>query len=82
MAAIISKVIEKPIKAEAVTLAQLEEKARAKGLDDDRVAQMRIMNQHYDECGFLGNPNVLKMILGRNPTAFKSFVERLYNESL
>ena len=77
MASIISKVIGKTVKAEAVSLEQLEEKARAKGLNDDRVAQMLIMNKHYDECGFLGNPNVLSMILGRNPNTYKDFIARL-----
>jgi len=77
MASIISKVIGKTVKAEAVSLEQLEEKARAKGLNDDRVAQMLIMNKHYDECGFIGNSNVLKMILGRTPNRYEEFVGRV-----
>ena len=39
---------------------------------------MVIMNKHYDDCGFLGNPNVLRWILGRQPTRYREFVERLY----
>ncbi|GLP95135.1 SDR family oxidoreductase [Paraferrimonas sedimenticola] len=77
MAEIISDVIGRPVSAQAVTLEQVADKARARGFNEDRVKQMQIMNKHYDECGFLGNPNVLSMVLGRSPTRFRAFVERL-----
>ncbi|ARN73432.1 SDR family oxidoreductase [Oceanicoccus sagamiensis] len=78
MAAIISEVIGKPVEAQAISLQQVEENARAKGFNEDRVKQMVIMNKHYDDCGFLGNPNVLRWILGRDPTLYREFVERLH----
>jgi uncharacterized protein YbjT (DUF2867 family) len=78
MAAIISDVIGTPVQAQAITLEQVAENARAKGFNEDRVAQMVIMNKHYDDCGFLGNPNVLRWILGRQPTQYREFVERLH----
>ncbi len=77
MAKIIGDVIGKPIRAEATPIAKMQEKARAAGASDDRVKQMTIMNEHYDRFGFLGNPRILETILGRAPTTFKAYVERL-----
>lgn len=77
MAAIISDVIGRPVRAEAVSLAQLEQKGRAAGLSDDRIEQMVIMNGHYDSHGFRGSPVTLQGLLGREPTTFASFVQRL-----
>lgn len=77
MAATISRVLDKPIRAEQVSLADLEAKARKGGADDDRVEQMKIMNQHYDRYGFLGNPNVLRWILEQEPQTFENYVRRI-----
>lgn len=77
MANIISDVIDKPVTAQAITFEALAKNFRAKGFDEDRVAQMLIMNRHYDECGFLGNPNILAWLLGRAPGTFRAYVERL-----
>ena len=78
MAAIISEVIGSSVQAEAIPLNQVAENARAKGLSEDRIEQMVIMYKHYDEYGLLGNPNVLRWILGRQPTLYREFVERLH----
>ena len=77
MAAIISEVIKRPVKARQIPLDELEAKARAAGAGDLRVATMRKMNAHYDHAGFLGNANVLRWALGREPTRFRAYVERL-----
>lgn len=77
MAATISRVLGKPIRAEQVSLDDLEAKARKGGADDDRVEQMKIMNQHYDRYGFLGNPNILRWILEREPQTFENYVRRI-----
>ena len=77
MAAAISRVIGRKISAAAVSLEQLEAKARKAGASDDRVAQMLIMNGHYDQFGFRGNPNILRWILGRKPNTFENYVRRL-----
>lgn len=77
MAAIISDVIGKPVRAEAVPLDVVEQKARAAGASEDRVEQMLIMNKHYDAYGFRGNPNILEHLLGRSSTPFRSYVEKL-----
>ncbi len=77
MARIIGDVLGREVRAEQVPLATLKERASAAGLSADRVAQMVNMNRHYDAHGFKGNPAILKMILGREPTRFSEYVTRL-----
>ena len=77
MAAVISRVIGREIRAEALSLEQMEKNARTAGAGDDRITQMLTMNRHYDRFGFRGNPNVLRWLLGRNPNTFENYVRRL-----
>ena len=77
MARIISEVIERPVRAEQVSIETLQKKGRAAGLGADRIEQMTIMNQHYDVHGFLGNPAVLELILDRPATRFRDYVARI-----
>ncbi|MYA31669.1 MAG: NAD(P)H-binding protein [Gammaproteobacteria bacterium] len=77
MAATISRVLGRVIRAEALSLEQVEKNARAAGAGDDRVTQMLTMNDHYDRFGFRGNPNVLRWILGREPNTYENYVKRL-----
>lgn len=81
MSRIISEVLGKTVTAKAVSLTDLEARARTNGLTEDRINQMLIMNAHYDKHGFSGNPNVLRMILGRPPTSFRTYVDRLASRS-
>jgi len=77
MARIISGVLGRTVVAGEVPIATLQARARASGASEDRVEQMTIMNRHYDRHGFLGNPNVLRMLLGREPTRFREYVTQL-----
>ncbi|CAB4876907.1 unannotated protein [freshwater metagenome] len=77
MAAAISEVLGRPVRAEALPLDVMAARAIEKGASEDRVNQMRIMNTHYDHSGFRGNPNVLQWLLGRPATAYIDFVRRL-----
>jgi uncharacterized protein YbjT (DUF2867 family) len=77
MAGIIGEVLGKPVRAEQIPIATVQARGKAAGLGADRIEQMSIMNQHYDAHGFLGNPAVLEMILGRPATRFRDYVERL-----
>ena len=80
MAAAISEIIGKPVRAEKVELLAMQDKARAAGASDDRIEQMTIMNSHYDAHGFRSNPAVLELILGRPATTFRAYVRRLSEE--
>lgn len=77
MASIISEIIGKPVRAQAIPLDVVEQMARVAGTSDDRVEQMLVMNRHYDAHGFRGNPNILEYLLGRPATTFRTYVETL-----
>ncbi|SIN67356.1 Uncharacterized conserved protein YbjT, contains NAD(P)-binding and DUF2867 domains [Parasphingorhabdus marina DSM 22363] len=77
MAATISDVIGREVTAQAVPLDKVAEKARAAGADADRIEQMLVMNKHYDEYGFRGNPNILQYLIGRPACHFRAYVTQL-----
>jgi uncharacterized protein YbjT (DUF2867 family) len=77
MAGIIGAVTGRAVTAAQVPIAEMEARARAAGFGEDRVGQMASMNRHYDAHGMPGNPRVLAMLLGREPTSFRAYVRRL-----
>lgn len=77
MAAIIGEVLGRNVIARHVPLDEMARKAKAAGATELRIDTMRKMNAHYDHSGFLGNANVLRWVLGREPTRFRAYVERL-----
>ncbi len=76
MAEILSSLTGKDIIAQAKSLEQFEADARSGGMPEARLQTMLKMNAHYDSHGLVGNPNVLRWILGREPTHFREFVTR------
>lgn len=79
MARIIASVTGREITARATPITAMKEAAAAKGMSKDKIEQMAIMNNHYDRHGFPGNPNVLRWLLGREPTRYEDYVRRLYS---
>ncbi len=77
MAATISDVIGRDVTARAIPLDEVAAKAKAAGANEDRVEQMRVMNKHYDEHGFRGNPNILQYLIGKPARTFRSYVKTL-----
>jgi uncharacterized protein YbjT (DUF2867 family) len=75
-AAILTKVLDRPIRAVAKSLDAFRRDATAAGLPAERIEGMIKMNAHYDAHGLAGNPNVLRWILGRDPTRFAEYVVR------
>lgn len=76
VAAILSEILGRPVRAAALPLAEVLQKATASGMPAERVETMRLMNTHYDRQGLIGNPNVLTWLLGRPPGTFPAFVRR------
>jgi len=76
MAATLSARLGRPVTAVAVPSEQWEARARAGGLDDYAVATLATMFRYYAHHGFAGNPRVLELLLGREPTNFAAFVAR------
>jgi uncharacterized protein YbjT (DUF2867 family) len=76
IAAILTELLGRPIRAVAKPLDEALRDAAAAGLPPERVETIRLMNTHYDAHGLVGNPNVLQWILGRPATPFRDFVRR------
>ena len=75
-AGILTKVLGRPIRAVAKPLEDFRRDAAAAGMPAERIEVMSKMNAHYDAHGLVGNSNVLRWILAREPTRFAEFVVR------
>ena len=75
-ARILSDLLGTPVHAQRRDPQLALEAATKAGWPDSRIENMRIMNAHYDACGLEGNSNVLRWLLGREPTDFAAFVKR------
>ena len=84
LAKIISEVVGREIPAERID-SEIFLKAflRTANLDEfpyeTRVS--RAISSRYSSHDFIGNPNVLTWLLGRQPTTFRQFVQRKYDAS-
>jgi uncharacterized protein YbjT (DUF2867 family) len=76
VATILGQQLERPVRAEAVSLETWERRARESGLGDYQVETLVKMFRYYECYGFWGNPRVLSWLLGCPPTTFAAFVER------
>lgn len=47
---------------------------------DEQASPMRRMFDWYDECGLLGNPLILRAILGREPRTLHAYLEELASQ--
>ncbi len=82
VAEILSRVIGRDVRVEPVPLDVWEAGARARGLGEYAVQTLKQMFRYYDAYGFWGNPNVLRWLLGREPTDLKTFVRREFGVSV
>ena len=76
VAAILSEALGRPVRAEAQSIETWEALARTSGLGDHQRATLIKMFQYYERHGLVGNPNVLRWLLGREPTALVEFARR------
>ncbi len=81
VAAILSQQLGRPVRAEAVPLETWGKQARESGLGDYQIETLVKMFRYYERHGFWGNPRVLGWLLGRPPTTFAAFVERVVQEA-
>jgi uncharacterized protein YbjT (DUF2867 family) len=81
MAAVLTRVLGREVVAQQIPLETMAAAARSRGLSEDRIEQMSIMNAHYDRHGFLGNSHVLEWLLGRPATRYDEYVQRLADVS-
>ncbi len=76
MAEIISKVTGKRVTAAVLDAELFASRLATSGMPEHRIATMTAMNQHYDAHGLAGNSNVLRYLLGREPTDFETYIRR------
>lgn len=74
VAGILSKVLEREVRAEQQEIEDW--KARAGEMSDYARENLVRMFEYYDKWGLVGNPNVLRWLLGRDPASFASFFLR------
>ena len=80
VAEILSKHLKRPVRAEQVTIEAWTRQAQASGMGEYQVGTLVKMFHYYDHHGFWGNPRMLSHLLGRTPTKFETFVERVMQQ--
>jgi len=76
VAAILSDALGRPVRAEAEPIGAWEARARTASLGDHQRATLIRMFHYYERHGLIGNPNILRWLLGREPTALAEFARR------
>ncbi len=76
----VSSVTGKLILAGTLDRSKWENDARKAGLSDYAVNTLLKMFEYYEENDFIGNPNQLTWLLGRQPTTFDQFFRREYTK--
>lgn len=80
VAGILAGVLGLPIRAEMIPLDEWERGAVRAGLSAYAVATLKQMFEYYAAHGLVGNPNVLRWLLGRKPTNISGFAQRVLLE--
>jgi uncharacterized protein YbjT (DUF2867 family) len=76
VAGVLSEVLRRPVRAEAIPHDAWAARARAAGLGPDQIETLIKMFVYYERHGFWGNPRVLTSLIGRAPTTLRAFIER------
>lgn len=79
MAAILSQVLDRKIVARKVAAEDIRISRLKKTLSARQKNEMGMMMAHYDKHGLVGNGNVLRMLLDREPTTFLRMATRTYD---
>jgi uncharacterized protein YbjT (DUF2867 family) len=74
VAEILSLVLNRDVHAEKEEIGDW--RLRAAGMSEYAIENLVRMFEYYDQWGLVGNPNVLRWLLGREPTTVESFIGR------
>lgn len=77
VAAILSEALGRPVRTETESIEAWEARARDAGLGETSRTALIRMFDYYREFGLIGNPNVLRWLLGREPTPLIEFARRV-----
>ncbi len=81
VASVAAAVTGKLILAGAYDRKKWEKDSRSAGLSDYAVDASLKLFQYYEENHFIGNPNQLTWLLGREPTTFEQFFRQVYKNN-
>ena len=78
VATVVAGITGKLILAGTLDRTEWEKNARKSGLSEYAVSTLIKMFAYYEENDFIGNPNQLTWLLGREPTTFEQFFRNEY----
>lgn len=74
IAAILSQQMGRSVQVEVIARDVWRQQAEAVGLDAYAITTLLQMFVYYESYGFVGNSNVLRWLLGREPTSLETFI--------
>jgi uncharacterized protein YbjT (DUF2867 family) len=80
VAEILSRTLNRPVRAEQQPIGEWERRAREIGMSDYQRETLVKMFRYYERYGLAGNPHILGWLLRRPPTTFAGFVGRTVQE--
>lgn len=80
VAEILRKHLKRPVRAEHLTIEAWTRQAQASGMGEYQIETLVKMFHYYDHHGFWGNPRMLSHLLGRTPTKFETYIERVVRQ--
>lgn len=69
-------IVGRPVRVGVTGGAEWERAARARGMGEYAVTTLMAMFRYYETSGLCGNPAILRMLLGRDPTTLEEFAQR------
>jgi uncharacterized protein YbjT (DUF2867 family) len=80
VAEIFESVLNRNVRAEREEIREWRLRVEQSGMSEYAIENLVRMFAYYDQWGLMGNPNVLKWLLKREPTSFDIFIERIVRE--
>ena len=77
VAAEIGRALGREARAQEESIAAWEHRARSAGLGEYQVSTLKAMFSYYASFGLVGAPTVLAFLLGRQPTSYAAFADRI-----
>ena len=72
-----SQILRRPVEVQTIPLETWQANARAAGnLSEETIQMLSSMFTTYAQNGLTGNPQVLRFLLGREPTSLAAFIKR------
>jgi uncharacterized protein YbjT (DUF2867 family) len=81
IAALLSRVLDRPVQARQIPLEEWTLQAGRAGLGDYQINTLLKMFSYYEQYGFWGNPRMLTALLGHAPARFEDFIQRTIQET-